>query len=148
MAGAAMSAILPQGLLAPAHPRPRPAFALTPLADIMFQLLIFFMLSTSLAPYALLPLGQPAAAAAAATPAPPPAATVSPAVWHLGQGRVRSGLRWMPLTEVDAALGALRAEGTAEILLFVTPDATTQDLARLLELVQTQGGLRLRLIAR
>ena len=54
----------------------------------------------------------------------------------------------MAMADVPRALAALRADGTAEILLFVTPEATTQDLARLLELVQTQGGLRLRLIAR
>jgi biopolymer transport protein ExbD len=43
--------------------RPRKyGFALTPLADAMFQLLIFFMLSSSLSPYSLIALtrGAPA----------------------------------------------------------------------------------------
>jgi len=147
-----MAAALPlAGILAPAHPRPRPAFALTPLADIMFQLLIFFMLSTSLAPYALLPLGQRATAPEGAGPAPEsaaPAATGSPAIWHLGRGQIRSGRVWIDLADLPAALAALPAAGVTEVLLFVTDTANTQDLATLLERVQAQGALRLRLIAR
>ena len=114
----------------------------------MFQLLIFFMLSTSLAPYALVPLGQPAAAAIPAAQAEPGAAPASPAVWHLGAGRIRQGLTWVAMADVPRALAALRADGTAELLLFITPDATAQDLASLVELLQTQGGPRLRLVAR
>jgi len=139
-----------QGVLAPAHPRPRPAFALTPLADIMFQLLIFFMLSTSLAPYALLPLGQrapsdtPPADTGAAAPAPPG----MPAVWHLGRGQLREGLTWFGIETLPEALAALEADGVGEILLFVTEAAQTQDLATLLEKVQARGTLRLRLVAR
>jgi biopolymer transport protein ExbD len=131
------------GALVPLHPRPRPSFVLTPLADIMFQLLIFFMLSTSLAPYAILPLGQPAAQGAS-----PAASPVSPAIWHLGEGQIRYGLRWVPLADAGPMLDILRAEGTDEILLFITENATTQDLAIILEKVQTEGGLRLRLVAR
>ena len=42
---------------APLPERPRRyRFVLTPLADAMFQLLIFFMLSSSLAPYSLITL--------------------------------------------------------------------------------------------
>ena len=42
---------------APLPERPRRyKFAMTPLADAMFQLLIFFMLSSSLAPYSLITL--------------------------------------------------------------------------------------------
>ena len=78
-------------------PRHKPAFALTPLADVMFQLLIFFMLSTSLAPYALLPLGAPAAEAgrddtASAAPAPP-TEFERPQIWHLGRNSLRVGNR-------------------------------------------------------
>lgn len=140
------------GVLAPTHPRPRPAFALTPLADIMFQLLIFFMLSTSLAPYALLPLGQRAAAPEGGTaPAPEtaaPAPAGSPAIWHLGRGQIRSGRVWIDLADLPEALAALREAEVSEVLLFITDTANTQDLATILERVQAHGALRLRLVAR
>jgi len=53
-------------LLPPRSPA-RYRFVLTPLADAMFQLLIFFMLSSNLAPYSLLTIrsgttGDPAGA--------------------------------------------------------------------------------------
>ena len=43
------------GLILPRRNR-RYRFSMTPLADVMFQLLIFFMLSANLAAYSLLPL--------------------------------------------------------------------------------------------
>lgn len=117
----------------------------------MFQLLIFFMLSTSLAPYALLPLGQRAPGADAAEPAPdsaPPPAAAAPAILHLGRDEFREGLVRSGLDALPARLAALEAAGTEEILLFVTDAAWTQDLATLLETVQARGTLRLRLVAR
>ncbi len=50
----------------------RYTFALTPLADAMFQLLIFFMLSTSLTPYSLLTITRGAGPAAALACPPSP----------------------------------------------------------------------------
>jgi len=136
------------GLLAPPQPARRPAFALTPLADIMFQLLIFFMLSTSLAPYAVLSLGGPAPAAAA--PAPPPAAAAvgGATVWHLGRGTVRAGTDRIPLSKLPAALAALAGQGVEEVLLFVTDTASLQDLVTVLEVAQAGGLPRLRLMGR
>lgn len=144
------------GILSSGPQRPRPAFALTPLADIMFQLLIFFMLSTSLAPYSLLPLGGRAAADAetvAETPPgdPPPAlaeAVTGPAIWHLGRGQIRAGRAWFDLAELPSALAALADAGVEDILLFVTDTANLQDLASVLEAVQAGGVARLQLMGR
>ncbi|PKQ10918.1 MAG: hypothetical protein CVT70_16970 [Alphaproteobacteria bacterium HGW-Alphaproteobacteria-1] len=141
------------GPLARARP-PRRGFALTPLADIMFQLLIFFMLSSSLAPYALLPLTPPARAAGTQADAPPrpvPAAEPQPlaqAIWHLERDAVRAGDLRLPFEALPDALAALRAEGIADIVVFISRQARAQDLADLLVPVRRAGALRLQLIGR
>ncbi len=130
-------------------------FALTPLADVMFQLLLFFMLTSALAPYALLPLGQPAGAipearqnTAPALPqspgTPPPAA--AQAIWHLGQDEVRSGQVRIALDMLPRALEDLQADGISDLVVFVTRPARSSDLATLLEAVQQAGITRLQLI--
>lgn len=149
MAEPGAQSALQQGFLA-APARPRPAFALTPLADIMFQLLIFFMLTTSLAPYALVPLVRAAAPEAGATPAAqaPAPDSAAPAVWNLGQGVVRSGGEELPLADLPLVLADLRDSRVEEILLFLTDTARTQDLVTVLEAVEDAGFARLRLMGR
>ena len=146
MTGTGAVAVGP-GMLSGAQSPRRPAFALTPLADIMFQLLIFFMLSTSLAPYALLSLGggTPAEAAAQPEAAAPPGA---PTVWHLGRGQVRSGTVWIDLPDLPQALATLAGQGVAEVLLFVTDTASLQDMVTVLEAAQGAGLPALRLMGR
>lgn len=134
----------------------RRGFSLTPLADIMFQLLIFFMLSSSLAPYALLPMTPPAsaqattpdAAEAPARPAPQAADSARPTqvIWHLGRGTLRAGAERIPLASLPAALDALREDGIDDIVVFVSDAARAQDIADLLEPVQRAGFARLQLI--
>jgi biopolymer transport protein ExbD len=123
-------------------------FALTPLADIMFQLLIFFMLTTSIVPYALLPLGG----AAPQTQTPLPGLTDAPragsAAWHVSAGRIRGGDASIDIADLPLALDQLREVDIAEIVLFTTPDATVQDLASVLDHMQAAGLKRVRLIAR
>ncbi len=140
------------GIIAAAGQRERVKFALTPLADIMFQLLIFFMLSTSLAPYALLPVSGPVDTEAGAAPQPrtqPRSQTAAAqAVWHLEQGQIRSGSTSIPLQDLSAALAALKAENIDDIVLFVTDRAQAQDLATVLEQVQQAAFGRLQLIGR
>lgn len=142
-------------LLPAAAPRARPGFVLTPLADVMFQLLIFFMLSSSLAPYALLPLRREAVSAPAPAPAPVPAAARAPEtaaapvpVWHLGRGEVRAGSERIALEAIGAALEALAGQGADEVLVFTTAAATAGDIATLLEAVHVRRGpaVRARLI--
>lgn len=134
-------------------PRPpaRRAFALTPLADVMFQLLIFFMLSSSLSPYALLPLVAPAehdGTRADAAPAALPADAPAPAIWTVGRGEIRAGAERFDTTALSDRLALLRQAGVAELLLFTTAETTTQDIATVLEAVRVAGLTRARLIGR
>lgn len=135
-----------------ARPR-RYGFALTPLADAMFQLLVFFMLSSSLAPYSLIPLtGGPAGAsalagAAAATPAPAPQPGQEAAVWHLGRGSLRSGGETVPLTTLPALVATLRGAGVTEVVLFSSRAATVQDVATVLESLAAGGIATVRMVA-
>lgn len=134
-------------------PRPRKgqAFALTPLADVMFQLLIFFMLSSSLSPYARLPLVAPAQDAASASPTGPAAAAQdgpAPAIWTVGRGEIRAGATVFAPDALPAELAGLQAAGVAELLLFTTADTTTQDVATVLEAIRVSGLARARFLGR
>ena len=127
----------------------RSAFALTPLADVMFQLLIFFMLSTSLAPYALVPLGAPAAPSAPTTALPSSQGTVAdPVIWHLSRDSIRMGRETYSLLALPIAIAKVEDLGADEILAFVSPGATTQDVTSVLEAVQVAGFAKVRLIGR
>lgn len=136
------------GGIPPGPARARRPFALTPLADVMFQLLIFFMLSSSLAPYALLPMGAPATAdpGPAAEAAAGAGAATEQVVWHLGRGTVRAGDSRIALENLPSALTELRADQIVEIVVFVTDAAQAQDLADLIEPVRRAGFVRLQLI--
>jgi biopolymer transport protein ExbD len=132
-------------------PRPprKPAFAMTPLADIMFQLLIFFMLSSSLAPFALIPLAAPTAPASQDTATPQQQGGTSDIViWHVAAGEVRARGESLPLASLPEVIKALKLDGLDEILLFTTASATTQDLATVIGAVRVGEVARVRLIGR
>lgn len=126
----------------------RAAFSLTPLADVMFQLLIFFMLSTSLAPYAMLPLGGGAPPEEAEAPEARAPGTPPPAIWQLGRGTLRIGGRVVALEELGDAARAARQEGVPEIVLLTSSAATVQDMASALETLRAAEIPRVRLIGR
>lgn len=132
--------------------RPRTyRFALTPLADAMFQLLIFFMLSSSLTPYSLVTLrGAPENSKAdqdaetappqvedesATTPATPgtddgPQVTI----WTLGDGIV---IVKGQIYEADRLPALAEAIGTQDapgrIIIMVGDQARVQDIAGAIE---------------
>ncbi|MEM8592227.1 MAG: biopolymer transporter ExbD [Pseudomonadota bacterium] len=132
----------------PELPR-RYRFALTPLADAMFQLLIFFMLSSSLTPYSLITLksGPPE------TEAPeeddsintntggagdgPPATPELPTLWTVGRDTVLASgqtYRIDQLVELAEAIGSQGAE--TDIILIVREDARVQDVASAMEALE------------
>lgn len=141
--------------LRPAIRRKR-GFALTPLADVMFQLLLFFMLTSALAPYALLPLAAPAVpneppnapsrteTAADLLGGTPPAS--GRMVWHLGRGDLRAGGALIPLDQVPQALEDLRAAGVTDLVVFITSTAQAGDLTTLVEAVRQARIAQLQLI--
>ncbi len=130
---------------------PRYRFALTPLADAMFQLLIFFMLSSSLTPYSLITLRtstQVAVAgddADAADPAPAQATDSAPeivsrdaALWIIDFGAVivqNNVFDPDDLPDLAAALGS--EEAPADVVLIVRETATVQDISWVMEVLQT-----------
>ena len=120
-----------------------------PLADIMFQLLVFFMLSTSLAPYALLPLGAPAPAEDTPGAAQTPSTGPAPAqiVWHLQNGHLREGARSITFATLPDRLAALQAQGVEDLVVVVSAAARAQDLATVLEALRGPGPRRVQLVS-
>ena len=125
----------------------RLSFALTPLADAMFQLLIFFMLSSSLAPYSLITL-KAAAAPVEAEAVVPQLAPATPVIWQIVQGGVRVGQEVVPMDEVaDRALAFAQGGGDA-LVVFVGRAATVQDVATVTEALTLARISRVQLVAR
>lgn len=122
--------------------------ALTPLADAMFQLLTFFMLTTSLQPYSLITLrtSEDGAAVeedstgpgAADAPAPPPrAAPATPGnitIWTLGDGTITTGGQVFERSQIYDLAEALGSQDAgASVLLVLTEAARVQDMASAME---------------
>jgi len=136
---------------APLPERPRRyRFALTPLADAMFQLLIFFMLSTSLTPYSLLTLKTATAPAsedeAPAGAATDPASTEAPApqtppdrtLWTILNGTVRSAGVDYALDQLGPLADAIGSQDRpGDVVLIVTDEARVQDVAVAMEALQS-----------
>lgn len=131
----------------------RYGFALTPLADAMFQLLIFFMLSSTLSPYSLIaltggaPAGQSTQEGPADSEADAPREAARSVTWQLSRGQVRAGTQVMALEDLRDVLPALRDQKIEEVLIFPTRSARVQDIATVLEVLGRDGLARVRLIA-
>lgn len=140
---------MPDRIMRIALPRRAPNYkvALTPLADAMFQLLVFFMLSSNISPYALLPLRSGALAGGGAGEgaggtAPPATAAVDPgqtAVWTVGREVVVAGGQRFGFDRLRDLAGALAAAGTARVLLIARADAQVQGLVQVAEELARQG---------
>lgn len=122
-------------------------FSLVPLADTMFQLLIFFMLSANLTPYSLLTirngaLGGGSGAAAAATPEGGGIRVSNPmatAVWSVGADSVVANGQRFPVDRLDDLAAALKLQNTPEVLLVSQRGATVQMLVTILEILAQNG---------
>ena len=115
-------------------------FVLTPLADAMFQLLIFFMLSSNLAPYSLLTIrsgttgeegGGDALGEQPAEEIPTPPGDV--AIWNVDAGSVTVGGQAIGFDRLSDLAAAMNANGDAAIILVVRAEANVQDLSSVLE---------------
>ena len=129
------------GLL-PARPRRRFAFMLTPLVDVMFLLLIFFMLSSQTSPYALLKVSAEAGSGAAGGAVPKLEFVVS-----VGNGFARLNGRRVALEGLASAVDDAMAQGFKLALVTTGPTATAQDLVSVLDVFKRQGFAGIRLIA-
>lgn len=118
-------------------------FALTPLADAMFQLLIFFMLSSGLTPYSLLTLqsaqGEQTSdpTAGGATNDPTELQPVGPqqdvVLWTVESEAIIVGGQSFGFDALDDLATALGVSGaSASVVLIVRPTAQVQDITTVL----------------
>lgn len=123
-------------------------FSLVPLADTMFQLLIFFMLSSNMSPYSLLSirngaLGGTGPAGAAETGPDSAGVRVSnpmaTAVWSVGADSIVANGQRFPLERIPDLARALKAQETPEVLLVSQRGATVQMLVSILEILASNG---------
>jgi biopolymer transport protein ExbD len=121
------------GTILPKHVRRRrPSFVLTSLIDVIFLLVIFFMVSSQIVPYSLLPLGPIAAEGGQPEPVAPES-TAPPVAVRILAGRVTIGGESVPLSDVAARLKLLKSSGITAILLTPGSTATVQDVVTVLE---------------
>lgn len=140
----------PQRIQLPRSTR-RYRFSMTAMADMMFQLLIFFMLSAQLTPYSMLDLAagaapgdRPAAAAGAvpqdAGPATPPSDPRATAVWTIQpDGGIVAGGQRFTSDRLGAMADALRAQQTARVVLVARPGVDVQRVVTVLETLAQRG---------
>jgi biopolymer transport protein ExbD len=125
--------------------------SLTPLADAMFNLLIFFMISSNITPYSLLPLKgtnvTPGGEQGEGTGAPQPAGTDA-TVWTIAAGQVIAGGQPFGIERVNELTQSLTLLGTTSIVLIVRPEAKVQDLTTVLEALQAGGVTEVQLAGR
>ena len=123
-------------------------FILTPLADAMFQLLIFFMLSSSLTPYSLITLKSGADAVSENNSSQSmgegenakrssSSASFKTMLWFIGDGIVRvAGQEYNidQLRDLAEAIGS--QENPGDLVLIVGSGARVQDVALALEALE------------
>ncbi len=110
---------------------------LTSLIDVIFLLVIFFMVSSQITPFSLIPLGAPAASGeggAVAGLGGTPAVAV-----RVLAGRTMVGGHSVELTALPAALAQLRDNGVESLLVMPAGSATVQDIVAVLEAVKRSG---------
>ncbi len=119
----------------------RKGFPMTPLADAMFQLLIFFMLASSLSPYSLLEIqggAGPADSAAigdeTTTQAPSDATLRDAVLWHVGAGEITIAAQSFSFDRLGDLAGALGTPAApADVVILIESGASVQDLTTVLE---------------
>ncbi len=121
---------------------------LTPMADVMFQLLLFFMVSSISAPYSLLtlqsapgPVGPATGQTAETEGTAEVQAAIDPgtAIWSVENGQMIAGGQAFPLDQLPSLVSALVQAGTVGVVLISRPEATVQDLTTVLEALQAGG---------
>lgn len=121
-------------LSAPRNPK-RYRISLTPLADAMFNLLLFFMLTSNLTPYALLTVkAAPGEPGAGAGPGPGAEGTLQqPSLINVEAGALVLNGQRFPLDRAADLAGALTLQGATGVVLIVGGGAEVQDLTAILE---------------
>lgn len=117
---------------------------MTPLADVMFQLLVFFMLSSNVMPYALLTVRSGGIETDGKEPddstlhsAPTAAATT--AVWTLAADGITASGQRFGLDRLPDLAAALGAQQTRNLLLIIRPGVDIQTVVTVLEQLAARG---------
>lgn len=123
-------------------------FVLTSLIDVIFLLLVFFMLSSQIAPYSLLTVSGGASQQESTTQAAPsvPANATSDMMFIVSRGHVRAGSETIPLDQLPAALKRLRDGKQLNATVLTTRSATVQDIVTALEIFETARIASVRLL--
>jgi len=128
MSGASQ-AILPRHIR-----RRRASFVLTSLIDVIFLLVIFFMVTSQIVPFSMILLGPVAREEGVAVPpAPSEAEKAAPVTVRVSAGSVRIGSQTVAMANLRKALDDLRKSGVTGLLLLPTASATVQDMVTVLE---------------
>jgi biopolymer transport protein ExbD len=125
----------------------RPGFVLTPLIDVIFLLLVFFMLSSRIAPFGLLPVTGGAAAAPDGPATSVAEAGPAPVLLRVSRGHVSAGDRTIALAELPAAIEAMRGAGVKAVVVTTTLSATVQDVVSALQAFRVSRFERVTLVA-
>lgn len=126
--------------------RRRAFFMLTPLVDIMFLLLIFFMLTSQTSLFTLVRISAQGGAPEAQPSAPVPVAAAELLV-SIGRDQVRINGRATLLGELPAALAAYKARGIVRAALVPGLSARVQDIVTVLELFEAARFSHVRLVS-
>lgn len=136
------------GLVLPRRNR-RYRFSMTPLADVMFQLLIFFMLSANIAPYSMLNVRTGALAGGGGSNQSDPDTQTDPgrttdirstAVWTLDEtGTILASGQRFDAARLPALADALLAQGTHDVLVVLRRGVPVQRLVTVLQTLAARG---------
>ena len=145
-----------------ARTKPKRRFVLTPLVDVIFLLVIFFALSSRIAPYVLIPVAGPGTESESGSghspipsedtsadqhaAAPPKLQTQATLV--LAHGHVRIGPRIVALGDLAVEATSLITEGIDTAVVVTSRSAVTEDVAQALQALKKAGIAEVRLIAR
>ncbi len=109
-------------------------FMLVPLIDVIFLLLTFFMLSSSIDPYSSLSLGEYRRQDEGGAEQGAGASAASPdLVVAISHGQVQTNGKMVALDRFGDAAAALRGEGLETVIVFTRASATVQDVVTVLD---------------
>jgi len=124
-------------------------FVLTSLIDVIFLLLVFFMLSSQIAPYSLLTVSGGTSQQQGDAPQAAPAAQAEAAtdmMFIISRGHVRAGSATIPLDQLPSALKRLQEGIQLNATVLTTRSATVQDIVTALEMFETARIASVRLL--
>jgi biopolymer transport protein ExbD len=124
--------------------RRRFSFMLTPLVDVMFLLLLFFMLSSQTAPYGLLAVSGQTTTAGPANTAP---SLQRDLVVSVGAGGARFNGKLFERAQLSTAVAQAITEGYNTAYIATARGATAQDLVNVVDMFKAAGFPRVLIVA-